>query len=56
LQKLRDDRVLAEMTRRVFSVAFAWSVVETKWLGFEEAFSASSHRGLRSSRTSSGTI
>jgi 3-methyladenine DNA glycosylase Tag len=38
LAKLRDDRVLAEMTRRVFSAGFAWSVIEAKWPGFEEAF------------------
>jgi 3-methyladenine DNA glycosylase Tag len=38
LMKLRDDRALAEMTRRVFSAGFAWSVIESKWPGFEEAF------------------
>jgi 3-methyladenine DNA glycosylase Tag len=38
LSKLGDDRVLAEMTKRVFSAGFAWSVIETKWPGFEEAF------------------
>lgn len=38
LAKLGDDRVLAEMTKRVFSAGFAWSVIETKWPGFEEAF------------------
>jgi 3-methyladenine DNA glycosylase Tag len=38
LAKLGDDRVLAEMTRRVFSAGFAWSVIEAKWQGFEEAF------------------
>jgi 3-methyladenine DNA glycosylase Tag len=38
LLKLRDDRVLAEMTKRVFSAGFAWSVIESKWPGFEEAF------------------
>jgi 3-methyladenine DNA glycosylase Tag len=38
LSKLRDNRVLAEMTKRVFSAGFAWSVIETKWPGFEEAF------------------
>jgi 3-methyladenine DNA glycosylase Tag len=26
------------MTRRVFSAGFAWSVIEAKWPGFEEAF------------------
>lgn len=38
LAKLKDDRVLAEMTRRVFSAGFAWSVIESKWAGFEAAF------------------
>ncbi len=38
LAKLGDDRVLAEMTRRVFSAGFAWSVIKTKWPGFEQAF------------------
>ncbi len=38
LLDLRDDRVLAEMTKRVFSAGFAWSVIESKWPGFEEAF------------------
>jgi 3-methyladenine DNA glycosylase Tag len=38
LAKLKDDRVLAEMTRRVFSAGFAWSVIEAKWPGFEKAF------------------
>jgi 3-methyladenine DNA glycosylase Tag len=33
-----DDRILAEMTRRVFCAGFAWSVIETKWDGFEDAF------------------
>jgi 3-methyladenine DNA glycosylase Tag len=38
LTKLTDDRVLAEMTQRVFSAGFAWSVIEQKWDGFEAAF------------------
>ena len=38
LAKLPDDRVLAEMARRVFSAGFAWSVIEAKWPGFEDAF------------------
>ena len=38
LAALPDDRVLAEMTKRVFSAGFAWSVIETKWPGFEAAF------------------
>ncbi len=38
LAKLPDDRALSEMTRRVFSAGFAWSVIETKWPDFEKAF------------------
>lgn len=38
LAKIGDDRVLAEMTKRVFCAGFAWSVIETKWPGFEEVF------------------
>ena len=38
LAKVADDRVLAEMTQRVFSAGFAWSVIENKWPGFEKAF------------------
>ena len=38
LAKLGDDRVLAEMTKRVFCAGFAWSVIDAKWPGFEEAF------------------
>jgi 3-methyladenine DNA glycosylase Tag len=38
LAKLSDDRILAEMTKRVFSAGFAWSVIEAKWDGFEKAF------------------
>ena len=40
LAKLSDDRVLSEMTKRVFSAGFAWSVIEAKWPGFEKAFLA----------------
>jgi 3-methyladenine DNA glycosylase Tag len=38
LAALGDDRVLAEMTTRVFSAGFAWSVIAAKWPGFEAAF------------------
>src|SRR6201996_8096714 len=38
LEKLGDDRILAEITQRVFSAGFAWSVIENKWPGFEKAF------------------
>src|SRR5437773_12193130 len=35
LARLGDDRILAEMTKRAFSAGFAWSVIESKWPGFE---------------------
>lgn len=38
LVAIPDDRVLAEMTKRIFSAGFVWSVIEKKWPGFEEAF------------------
>ena len=38
LRKLPDDRVLAEMARRIFSAGFVWRVIEQKWPGFEAAF------------------
>lgn len=38
LAALSDDRVLAEMTKRVFCAGFSWSVIEAKWAGFEAAF------------------
>jgi 3-methyladenine DNA glycosylase Tag len=38
LAALGDDRVLAEMTRRIFSAGFVWGVIEKKWPGFEVAF------------------
>ena len=38
LATLGDDRVLAEMARRIFSAGFVWSVIDSKWPGFEAAF------------------
>jgi 3-methyladenine DNA glycosylase Tag len=38
LAKLADDRALSEISARVFSAGFVWSVIENKWPGFEEAF------------------
>ena len=38
LATVTDDRVLAQMTQRIFSAGFVWSVIEAKWPGFEEAF------------------
>ena len=33
-----DDRILAEMTRRIFCSGFVWRVIDQKWPGFEAAF------------------
>lgn len=38
LAAILDDRWLAEMTRRVFSAGFVWSVIDNKWPNFERAF------------------
>jgi len=38
LAKLSDDRILAEMTKRIFCAGFVWSVIDAKWAGFEAAF------------------
>lgn len=38
LVKIGDDRVLAEMSKRIFCSGFVWKVIEQKWPGFEEAF------------------
>ncbi|MBN8938693.1 MAG: DNA-3-methyladenine glycosylase I [Rhizobiales bacterium] len=38
LSALPDDRMLAEMARRVFCAGFVWRVIDNKWRGFEEAF------------------
>ena len=38
LAKLGDDRLLAEIAKRIFSAGFVWSVIDNKWPGFEEAF------------------
>lgn len=38
LAKLGDDRVLAEMAKRVFCAGFNWKVIDAKWPGFEKAF------------------
>jgi 3-methyladenine DNA glycosylase Tag len=38
LAKLEDDRALAEMSKRIFSAGLVWSVIESKWPGFEAAF------------------
>lgn len=33
-----DDRILSEMSKRVFQAGFSWKAIESKWPGFEEAF------------------
>ncbi|HRD78119.1 MAG TPA: DNA-3-methyladenine glycosylase I [Hyphomicrobiaceae bacterium] len=38
LARLGDDRILAEMTKRIFCSGFAWKVIDAKWAGFEAAF------------------
>ena len=38
LAAIPDARILSEMTRRIFSAGFAWSVIDKKWPGFEAAF------------------
>ena len=38
LAEVGDDRVLAEMARRIFCAGFNWTVIDRKWPGFEEAF------------------
>ena len=38
LAQTPDDRILADLTKRVFSAGFVWSVIEAKWPGFEAAF------------------
>lgn len=38
LASIGDDRVLAEMSKRVFCSGFVWRVIDQKWPGFEAAF------------------
>ncbi|MDP1631502.1 MAG: DNA-3-methyladenine glycosylase I [Caulobacter sp.] len=38
LAAIGDDRWLSMLSRCVFQAGFSWTVVETKWPGFEEAF------------------
>lgn len=33
-----DDRILSEMTRRIFHAGISWDLVDRKWPAFEEAF------------------
>src|SRR5260370_42422157 len=46
LARMKDDRVLSNMTKRIFSAGFAWSVIEKKWPGFEAAFLGFAPNGL----------
>lgn len=38
LEKLTDDRALAEMTKCIFRSGFSWKVIESKWPDFETVF------------------
>lgn len=38
LTAVRDDRVLSQMTKKIFQSGFVWKVVENKWDNFEEVF------------------
>ncbi len=47
LAKTPDHRILSDMAKRIFSAGFAWSVIEKKWPGFEEAFLGFEPKRLR---------
>jgi 3-methyladenine DNA glycosylase Tag len=38
LRALKDNRYLAEFSKKIFQSGFVWRVVEQKWPGFEEVF------------------
>jgi 3-methyladenine DNA glycosylase Tag len=38
IAKVPDDRILAEMTRRIFNAGFSSIVIDKKWPAFERAF------------------
>lgn len=38
LANVPDNRILAQMTERIFCSGFVWSVIKAKWAGFEAAF------------------
>jgi 3-methyladenine DNA glycosylase Tag len=38
LARMKDDRALSHIAKRIFSAGFVWRVVESKWPGFEAAF------------------
>jgi 3-methyladenine DNA glycosylase Tag len=56
LARRRDDRVLAEMSRRVFCAGFAWSVIEANGTVSKRRSSNSNRASFRCKTTSSGTI
>ena len=39
LERIADDRYLAEMTKAVFRSGFVWKIIENKWAGFEKGTS-----------------
>lgn len=38
IERISDDRFLAEMTKKVFQSGFVWRVIEQKWPDFETVF------------------
>ena len=38
LAEVGNDRILAEMAKRIFCSGFVWRVIDQKWPGFEDAF------------------
>ena len=38
IAEISDDRILSEITKRIFQAGFSWTVIENKWPGFEAAF------------------
>jgi len=40
IAKIPDNRLLSEMSRRIFQAGFSWKVVDDKWPAFEALFAA----------------
>lgn len=38
LKRIKDDRWLSMMTRRIFQAGFSWSLIDERWPNFEAAF------------------
>jgi 3-methyladenine DNA glycosylase Tag len=38
ISAIPDDRILSEMSRRIFHAGFSWKVVDSRWDTFERAF------------------